>query len=101
MITENDILNLIQAANLAGFNINRENIQFSTWQAGTQTHVPRPLPTGYCTVYIFEYNQDYLKVGKANRNSKARYQSHHYSAKSSNSNLSKSLISDADHSRLR
>lgn len=94
MITENDIRNLVQAANLAGFNIAPHNLQLLVWQAGSETHIPSLLPNGYCAVYIFEYNQAYLKVGKANSKSKARYQSHHYSSSSSNSNLSKSLLND-------
>ena len=96
MITQKDIHSLINAANCAGFEIAREYIQLLTWSAGLESHIPVHLPKGYAAVYIFKYNDQYLKIGKASQNSNARYQSQHYHPKSCNSNLSKSLLNDVE-----
>ena len=96
MITQNDLISLITASNLAGFNVDINDIQLLHWEAGIQTHVPQRLPHESAAVYIFKWNDSYLKVGKANENSNARYQSQHYNAESSISNLSRSLLNDAE-----
>lgn len=56
-------------------------------------HKPNALPKGKCGVYMFFYNGEAMKIGKANIRSKARFKSHHYgfNAKSS---LAKSLVAD-------
>lgn len=54
---------------------------------------PKNLPKGYAAVYMFAYNGEWLKIGKANAKSKARYTSHHYGF-NAKSTLSKSLAAD-------
>jgi len=53
---------------------------------------PSALPRGMMAVYVFFWRGQCLKVGKVGPKSKARYTSHHYNSKSSNSNLSKSIL---------
>lgn len=91
MITENDIRSVVNACNLAGFTISTDDLQLTQWDAGVRTHIPTPLPAGNSAVYIFKWQDEYLKVGKVNNKSNARYQSQHYNSESSKSNLSKSI----------
>lgn len=100
MITQQDLSALCEAAQLAGFNVNLENLTLLQWNEGLQTHIPLALPVNTAAVYIFKWNNNYLKVGKVNANSNARYQSQHYNPLSSNSNLSKSLLSDTEFQAL-
>lgn len=94
MISQEDIDQLIQLAESIGFKVKREDFILVTWEAGEKSHVPTPLPKKMAAVYIFKWKDSYLKVGKVNSNSSARYQSQHYNEKSSNSNLAKSLLFD-------
>lgn len=54
----------------------------------TVEHLPAPhdspsrLPSGKTAVYVFVFNGQALKVGKAGPNSNARYTSQHYNASS-------------------
>lgn len=100
MITQKDLKIVASAANLAGFHVDEGDLRLLSWNAGIQTHIPEKLPAGFCAVYIFKWNDKYLKVGKANSKSNARYQSHHYIAESSNSNLSKSLLGNTEFQTL-
>jgi len=59
-------------------------------------HNPMALPDGKMAVYTFVKNDEFLKIGKANKNSKARYQSHHYYIRSGGSTLARSLVNDAN-----
>ena len=63
-------------------------------------HKPLSLPPGKMAVYTFVYNGVFLKIGQANVNSKARYQSHPYNVGSANSTLAKSLLNDPSMSAL-
>ena len=58
------------------------------------THVPSTLNDKEQGVYVFISNNGCFKVGKAGSKSKARWNSHHYNPNSSNSNLSKSILSE-------
>lgn len=59
-------------------------------------HDPIVLPEGKMAVYTFVYKgNQFLKIGKAGPNSKARYQSHHYYIKSGKSTLANSLVNDS------
>lgn len=49
---------------------------------------------GKMYVYTFRYEGEFLKIGKAGSNSKARLYSQHYKPESSQSNLAKSIILD-------
>ena len=57
-------------------------------------HVPKSLEKGTMGVYTFLFNDEFLKIGKAGPSSNARFSSQHYLPKSSQSNLSKSLLMD-------
>ena len=96
MITQNDINFMIAAANLTGFQVQSNQIQFMTLDAGIDTHVQLELPNGMQAVYIFKYEDIYLKVGKAGIFNKARYRSHHYKHIYANNNLALSLIIDPE-----
>lgn len=50
--------------------------------------------TGKMYVYTFRYDGEFLKIGKAGSNSKARLYSQHYHPGSSQSNLAKSIMLD-------
>jgi hypothetical protein len=100
MITEQDIQALCNSAINAGFNGDANDIELLQWNLGIQNHIPLQLPADKAAVYIFKWNDTYLKVGKVNENSNARYQSQHYNPNSSNSNLSKSLLGDAEFQAL-
>ena len=51
------------------------------------------MPSGYAAIYMFAYQDEFLKIGKANENSSPRFSSQHYGF-SARSTLAKSLCSD-------
>lgn len=57
-------------------------------------HRPSSLPKGTVGVYLFFYQDECLKIGKAGSKSNARFLSQHYNPESSQSNLAKSLLLD-------
>lgn len=63
-------------------------------------HSPKALPDGKMAVYTFVSNDEFLKIGKADKKSKARYQSHHYYIKSGSSTLARSLVKDSNESTI-
>lgn len=91
MITQQDIIELCNSAANAGFNVNPNALTLLRWNAGLQTHIPLALPANSAAVYIFKWNDNYLKVGKAGPNSNPRYQSQHYSVNANGSTLAKTL----------
>jgi hypothetical protein len=93
LITQEDIQSLVNAALLAGFEVDINNLQLLTWNAGAKTHIPLALPIGFSAVYIFKHKYEYLKVGQAGRNSSPRYLSHHYHV-TAPSTLAKSILKD-------
>jgi hypothetical protein len=94
MITSDHLIDLCNASNLAGYDVNVNSLALEIWEAGIINHIPQNLPDENAAIYIFKWNEIYLKVGKVNSNSNARYFSQHYNPNSSNSNLSKSLLND-------
>ncbi|MDI9370569.1 MAG: hypothetical protein QM446_06570 [Synergistota bacterium] len=60
---------------------------------------PTRLPEGKMAIYMFLLGDEFLKIGKANHRSNARYCSQHYGL-SSRSTLAKSLLSDSRMSSL-
>ena len=54
---------------------------------------PSKMPSGYAAIYMFAYQDEFLKIGKANENSSPRFSSQHYGF-SARSTLAKSLCSD-------
>lgn len=63
-----------------------------------EPHTPAMLRQGQMAVYLFEYQGQVMKVGKAGPKSNARFASMHYNPSSSKSNLSKSLLADPEFS---
>lgn len=64
-------------------------------------HRPRGLPVGCQGVYTFQFQSVWLKAGKAGPKSGARWQSQHYKATRSLSNLSWSLLEYAHRSSVK
>ena len=86
------ISDFLRAAELAGLDIKQRDIHIENLPA---PHVPpSTLPSGKMAVYVFHWGDRCLKVGKVGPKSQARYTSQHYSPKSSNSNLAKSILKD-------
>lgn len=58
---------------------------------------PKRLPKGYAAIYVFAYyskgKYEFLKIGKANENSNARFTSQHYGF-SAKSTLARSIYAD-------
>lgn len=96
MITRQDLQLLVNASLSAGYTLDINDLDLLYWNAGIETHVPLKLNRGCAAVYIFKWSDSYLKVGKVNSKSNARYQSQHYNPYSSKSNLSKSLLNDPE-----
>ena len=89
---EQIILDFVHIAELAGLEAKRDDIQIEML---TAPHTPpSALPKGMMAVYVFFWRTQCLKVGKVGPKSQARYTSQHYSPKSSNSNLAKSILKD-------
>ena len=96
MLDINSLLrDFIEVCKISNERIRLEEIQVVQLMPGS-THTPGPLKNGYMAIYIFEYGEQCLKVGKVGINSNARYQSHHYNPDSSSSNLAKSILNDYD-----
>jgi len=55
---------------------------------------PIHLPNGKAAVYTFIHHGRFLKIGKANRKSSARFSYQHYSPKSASSTLASSILHD-------
>lgn len=95
MITHEDIEALCGAAAEAGFHVEHDRLDLRCWEGG-EGHFPVSLPPNMAAVYVFKWNDAYLKVGKVNAKSNARYKFHHYKPDSSKSNLASSLLGDKD-----
>lgn len=82
---------VIGGFNLIGKSINEKQfyIEFQD-----KPHFPKALGDGKMAVYMFLYNDKFLKIGIADKNSSARYQSQHYSVRGNSSTLAKSLVED-------
>lgn len=63
-------------------------------------HIPQGLPKNKMGIYMFKYNDTYLKIGKVGSKSFARFLSQHYNPNSAQSTLAASLISDDDFKSL-
>ena len=85
----------IKVCELAKINLDKADIKIECLTAG-QDHVPTKLPDNHMAVYIFTNPTGDVcyKVGKVGTNSKARYQTQHYSPTSSKTNLAKSILND-------
>jgi hypothetical protein len=57
-------------------------------------HRPASLPKGKMGIYMFLYDNKFLKIGKAGPKSNARFYSQHYNPKSARSTLAASILTD-------
>ena len=55
-------------------------------------HKPTSLPKGKMGIYMFLYDNKFLKIGKAGPKSNARFYSQHYNPKSARSTLAASIL---------
>lgn len=86
------LTDFVRIAKLSGVPVSKRKIMVEILNAPHNS--PACLPDGKMAVYAFFLKDECLKVGKVGPNSHARYASQHYSPKSSNSNLAKSLLND-------
>lgn len=63
-------------------------------------HQPKELPKNKMGIYMFKYNDIFLKIGKAGPKSPARFLSQHYNPGSAQSTLAESIIKDNDFNAL-
>lgn len=82
---------LIHIINHLGSDISLEDIKIID---RGKPHIPDNLPKNSMGIYMFYYNQRFLKIGKAGPNSNTRFKVNHYSPYRSNSNLALSLLND-------
>ena len=59
-----------------------------------QPHVPVALPRNKIAVYMFIYENQFLKIGKVGENSNSRFQYQHYKPLSAQSTLADSILKD-------
>ena len=55
MITNKDLHALVDAASIAGHQVNIDDLQILQWDAGITTHVRLKLPANCAAVYIFKW----------------------------------------------
>jgi len=82
---------LLEIARLADLQIKEKQIE--VLDRGCP-HSPSGFPKGKMEIYLFKWEDKYLKIGKAGPNSNARSRSQHYIPGSSRSNLAKSILND-------
>jgi hypothetical protein len=87
------VANFIRVADLAGVTVTPETLAVEILPA---PHRPPILPAGKMGVYIFQWGNQCLKVGKAGPRTHARYRYQHYRPRSSNSNLAKSILKEQE-----
>ena len=93
------IADFVCVAKLAGLDVAQKGIKIESLSA---PHIPpKALPDKKMAIYVFYWESQCLKVGKVGPKSQARYTSQHYSPKSSNSNLAKSILKDKAEMGLR
>ena len=83
---------IFNVSSILGKPIKKENIEIIN---RGKPHKPEPLPAGKMGVYMFLYNESFLKIGKAGPRSNARFLSQHYNPKSAKSTLAASILSDS------
>ena len=59
-------------------------------------HKYQKLPEHSMGIYMFKYKDEFLKIGKVNSKSNARFTSQHYNSTSTRSNLAKSILENAE-----
>ena len=91
---KNTMLYIENITDNLGYKINSEDYYIEFLSSPHKR--PTTLPKGYSAIYMFILNDKFLKIGKANSKSIARYCYQHYNVKSCISNLAKSLCNDID-----
>ena len=91
---EEALNDFIQVAKLARAPLRPDDLQVEFLEAPHKP--PSRLPPGKMAVYGFEFEERWLKIGRAGPNSQARYVSQHYNPQSVGSNLAKSLLEDSE-----
>lgn len=76
-----------------GYELNNDD--YCIEDMGCPHKQPKKMPDGYAAIYIFVYHNEFLKIGKANAKSNARFVSQHYGF-SAPSTLAKSICSDEE-----
>lgn len=84
---------LLRVVELAG--INRESVKLTVESLPAPHKPPSKLAKGKMAVYVFSYQGQALKVGKAGPKSQARYASQHYNPGSAPSTLAASLLKES------
>lgn len=59
-------------------------------------HKYQKLPENSMGIYMFKYKDEFLKIGKVNSKSNARFTSQHYNYTSTRSNLAKSILENTE-----
>lgn len=59
-------------------------------------HKYQKLPENSMGIYMFKYKDKFLKIGKVNSKSNARFTSQHYNSTSTRSNLAKSILENTE-----
>ena len=83
------VRSFLRATERAGINTDGLKIESEVLHA---PHTPKALPAGKMGVYVFIYNGQTLKVGRAGPNSQARWLSQHYGPGRACSTLAGSLL---------
>ena len=76
-----------------GNEIKKDDVEI--YDRGLPHNSPKHLTKNHRAVYLFLYGDEYLKIGKVNENSNARYTTGHYGFNHP-STLAKSIIRDED-----
>lgn len=83
------IINILEQI---GINVDSEQIRFV--DCGNP-HKPN-YPKNHIAIYTFQYQGQFLKIGKVSEKNKARFYSHHYHPSRNESNLSRSILDDPE-----
>jgi hypothetical protein len=102
LITDRDIHYLVKAANLAGFEVDVNQLELCIWLAGEETHLRQAIPSGWGTVHIFEYvdyyyeDRYYFMVGAIYGSYKTAFPYNSHSPKNKQCTLGASLLNDTE-----
>ena len=80
---------IIAVSKIVGKEINTNDIWIC--DSGCPHNSPKKRDSNVSNVYMFQYKDNFLKIGKADIKSSARHNSHHYTPKGSSSSLYHSL----------
>ena len=75
-----------------GYKLSKKDYEIQ--DMGCPHSIPKSLPKDCGAVYIFVYENEFLKIGKVNTKSSNRFQYQHYDFNAAKSNLAKSICLD-------